>query len=103
MNQTAEKLHTEEVQRQQLSEEFEQVGSVTSAPLCVCLHRRVTKSKTLLYVFILQAQKIITELQAQLDLLNVSAESPQSDTEDVAQLKVCFQETCRIQLFIIAH
>lgn len=33
-----------------------------------------------------QAQKTITDLQAQLDLLNVSAESPESDTEDVAQL-----------------
>ncbi|XP_051274570.1 ribosome-binding protein 1a isoform X2 [Dicentrarchus labrax] len=53
LSQTAEKLHGEVAQRQQLSEEFE------------------------------QAQKTITELQAQL----VSAESPQADTEDVAQLK----------------
>lgn len=36
-----------------------------------------------------QAQKTITELQAHLDLLNGSAESPQADGEDVAQLKVC--------------
>lgn len=36
----------------------------------------------------LQAQKTITELQAQLDLLKDSAESPQADTEDLAQLKV---------------
>ncbi|XP_029305950.1 ribosome-binding protein 1a isoform X3 [Cottoperca gobio] len=55
-SQTTEKLHGEVAQRQQLSEEF------------------------------VQAQKTITELQAQLDLLNVSAESPQADTEDVAQL-----------------
>ncbi|XP_074502620.1 ribosome-binding protein 1a isoform X4 [Sebastes fasciatus] len=57
LSQTTEKLHGEAAQRQQLSEEFQ------------------------------QAQKTITELQAQLDLLNVSAESPQADTEDVAQLK----------------
>ncbi|XP_056291623.1 ribosome-binding protein 1a isoform X2 [Pseudoliparis swirei] len=56
-SQTTEKLHGEVAQRQQLSEEFE------------------------------QAQKTITELQAQLDLLNVSAESPQADTEDVPQLQ----------------
>lgn len=35
-----------------------------------------------------QAQKTVAELQAQLDLLKDSSESPQSDTEDVAQLKV---------------
>ncbi|XP_031735287.1 ribosome-binding protein 1a isoform X2 [Anarrhichthys ocellatus] len=57
LSQTTEKLHGEVAQRLQLSEEFE------------------------------QAQKIITELQAQLDLLNVSAGSPQADTEDVPQLK----------------
>ncbi|XP_078017102.1 ribosome-binding protein 1a isoform X6 [Epinephelus lanceolatus] len=57
LSQTTEKLHGEVAQRQQLSEEFE------------------------------QAQKTITELQAQLDLVKVSAESPQADTEDVAQLK----------------
>ncbi|TNN74367.1 Ribosome-binding protein 1 [Liparis tanakae] len=34
-----------------------------------------------------EAQKTITELQAQLDLLNVSAESQQADTEDVPQLQ----------------
>nr|XP_046258329.1 ribosome-binding protein 1a isoform X3 [Scatophagus argus] len=56
-SQMTEKLHGEVAQRQQLSEEFE------------------------------QAQRTITELQAQLDLLKVSAESPQADTEDVAQLK----------------
>ncbi|KAK5853814.1 hypothetical protein PBY51_014938 [Eleginops maclovinus] len=56
LSQTTEKLQEEGSQRQQLSEEFE------------------------------QAQKTITDLQAQLDLLNVSAESPQADTEDVAQL-----------------
>ncbi|XP_068581002.1 ribosome-binding protein 1a isoform X2 [Cebidichthys violaceus] len=57
LSQTTEKLHGEVAQRQQLSEEFE------------------------------QAQKTVTELQAQLDLLNVSAGSPQADTEDVPQLK----------------
>ncbi|XP_034407896.1 ribosome-binding protein 1a isoform X3 [Cyclopterus lumpus] len=57
LSQTTEKLHGEVAQRQQLSEEFE------------------------------QAQKTITELQAQLDLLNVSAGSPQADTEDVPQLQ----------------
>ncbi|XP_068424036.1 ribosome-binding protein 1a isoform X2 [Clinocottus analis] len=57
LGQTTEKLHGEVAQRQQLSEEFE------------------------------QAQKTITELQAQLDLLNVSAGSPQADTEDVPQLQ----------------
>ncbi|KAK9541743.1 hypothetical protein VZT92_001764 [Zoarces viviparus] len=57
LSQTTEKLHGEVAQRRQLSEEFE------------------------------QAQKTITELQAQLDLLNVSAGSPQADTEDVPQLK----------------
>ncbi|XP_078129983.1 ribosome-binding protein 1a isoform X4 [Sander vitreus] len=57
LSQTTEQLHGEVAQRQQLSEEFE------------------------------QAQKTITELQAQLDLVNVSAESPQAETEDVAQLK----------------
>ncbi|XP_039639681.1 ribosome-binding protein 1a isoform X4 [Perca fluviatilis] len=57
LSQTTEQLHWEVAQRQQLSEEFE------------------------------QAQKTITELQAQLDLVNVSAESPQAETEDVAQLK----------------
>lgn len=36
----------------------------------------------------LQAQRTVTELQAQLDLLKDSAEAPQADTEDVAQLKV---------------
>lgn len=36
-----------------------------------------------------QAQNTIAELQAQLDLLKDSAETPQSDSEDVAQLKVC--------------
>lgn len=35
-----------------------------------------------------QAQTTIGELKAQLDLLKASEESPQSDTEDVAQLKV---------------
>nr|XP_020456674.1 ribosome-binding protein 1 [Monopterus albus] len=57
LSQTTEKLHREAAQRQQFSEEFE------------------------------QAQKTITELQAQLDLLKDSAESPQSETEDVVQLK----------------
>ncbi|XP_041866329.1 ribosome-binding protein 1a isoform X3 [Melanotaenia boesemani] len=57
LSRTTEKLHGEAAQKQQLSEEFE------------------------------QAQKTVVELQAQLDLLKVSAESPQSDTEDVAQLK----------------
>uniref|UniRef100_A0A3Q0RDF9 Ribosome binding protein 1a n=1 Tax=Amphilophus citrinellus TaxID=61819 RepID=A0A3Q0RDF9_AMPCI len=42
-----------------------------------------------LFVVNFQAQKTVAELQAQLDLLKVSSESPQSDTEDVAQLKVC--------------
>lgn len=36
----------------------------------------------------LQAQRTVAELQAQLDLLKDSAEAPQADTEDVAQLKV---------------
>uniref|UniRef100_A0A672JKZ3 Ribosome binding protein 1 n=1 Tax=Salarias fasciatus TaxID=181472 RepID=A0A672JKZ3_SALFA len=57
LSQTTEKLHEEAASRQQLSEEFE------------------------------QAQKTVAELQAQLDLLKVSAESAQSETEDVAQLK----------------
>lgn len=57
LSQTTEKLHGEADQRQQLSEEFE------------------------------QAQTTITELQAQLDLLKDSAESPQGDTEDSSQLK----------------
>lgn len=57
LSQTTEKLHREETQRQQLMEEFE------------------------------QARKTMGELQAQLDLLKVSADAPQSDTEDVAQLK----------------
>ncbi|KAM8859931.1 ribosome-binding protein 1a isoform 2-T2 [Spinachia spinachia] len=57
LSQTTEKLHGEVAQRQQLSGEFE------------------------------QAQKTVTELQAQLDLLNVSTESPQSAAEDVPQLK----------------
>ncbi|XP_070771884.1 ribosome-binding protein 1a [Enoplosus armatus] len=56
LSQTTEKLQEEVAQRQQLLEECE------------------------------QAQKTITELQAQLDLLKVSAESPQAE-EDVAQLK----------------
>ncbi|XP_038162814.1 ribosome-binding protein 1a isoform X1 [Cyprinodon tularosa] len=51
------KLHGEETLRQQLSEEFE------------------------------QAQKTVGELQAQLDLLKASSDAPQSDTEDLAQLK----------------
>ncbi|KAM6922385.1 ribosome-binding protein 1a isoform 2-T2 [Lycodopsis pacificus] len=62
LSQTTEKLHGEVAQRLQLSEEFE------------------------------QAQKTITELQAQLDLLNVSAGSPQADTEDVPQLKERLQK-----------
>lgn len=49
--------------------------------------------KTMMYVVNPQAQKTITELQAHLDLLKGSAESPQTDTEDVAQLKVCKQVT----------
>lgn len=57
LSQTTGKLHVEATQRQHLLEEFE------------------------------QAQKTVAELQAQLDLLKDSAESPQSDTEDVAQLK----------------
>ncbi|XP_005749381.1 ribosome-binding protein 1a isoform X2 [Pundamilia nyererei] len=57
LSQTAEKLHGEATHRQQLSEEYE------------------------------KAQKTVAELQAQLDLLKDSSESPQSDTEDVAQLK----------------
>ncbi|KAE8280467.1 Ribosome-binding protein 1 Ribosome receptor protein [Larimichthys crocea] len=57
LSQTNEKLHREVAQRQQLLEEFE------------------------------QAQKTITDLQAQLDLLSVPAESPQADIEDVAQIK----------------
>ncbi|XP_032397986.1 ribosome-binding protein 1a isoform X3 [Etheostoma spectabile] len=57
LSQTTEKLHGEVAQRQQLSGEFE------------------------------QAQKTITELQTQLELVNASAESPQAETEDVAQLK----------------
>uniref|UniRef100_A0A1A7XC55 Ribosome binding protein 1 homolog a (Dog) n=3 Tax=Iconisemion striatum TaxID=60296 RepID=A0A1A7XC55_9TELE len=57
LSRRTEKLQEEATWRQQLSEEFE------------------------------QAQKTVSELQAQLDLLKVSAESPQSDTEDVAQLK----------------
>ncbi|XP_034753346.1 ribosome-binding protein 1a isoform X3 [Etheostoma cragini] len=57
LSQTTEKLHGEVAQRQQLSQEFE------------------------------QAQKTITELQTQLELVNASAESPQAETEDVAQLK----------------
>ncbi|XP_061766533.1 ribosome-binding protein 1a isoform X2 [Nerophis ophidion] len=36
---------------------------------------------------LLKAQATITELQAQLDLLKVSAESPEGNTEDVVQLK----------------
>lgn len=35
-----------------------------------------------------QAQRTVTELQAQLDLLKDSTEALQADTEDVAQLKV---------------
>ncbi|XP_054655295.1 ribosome-binding protein 1a isoform X1 [Dunckerocampus dactyliophorus] len=57
LDQTTEKLEGEATERQKLSEEFE------------------------------QAQATITELQAQLDLLKASAESPQGDAEDVAQLK----------------
>ncbi|KAM9804227.1 ribosome-binding protein 1a [Neosynchiropus ocellatus] len=57
LNQTSEKMHGEAGQRMKLSEELE------------------------------QAQTTISELQAQLDLLKVSTESPQGDTEDVAQLK----------------
>ncbi|KAM3863035.1 ribosome-binding protein 1a [Diretmus argenteus] len=57
LSQTTEKLHGEEAQRQQLSEEFE------------------------------QAQKTVSELEAQLDLLRAAGDSPQADTEDVAQLK----------------
>ncbi|XP_059215459.1 ribosome-binding protein 1a isoform X4 [Centropristis striata] len=57
LSQTTEKLHGEVAQRQLLSQEFE------------------------------QAQETIRELQAQLDLLKVSSESPQVETEDVGQLK----------------
>lgn len=39
-------------------------------------------------VFFVQAQRTVTELQAQLDLLKDSTEAPAADTEDVAQLKV---------------
>ncbi|XP_038592810.1 ribosome-binding protein 1a isoform X3 [Micropterus salmoides] len=56
LSHTTEKLHEEVAQRQQLLEECE------------------------------QAQKTISELQSQLDLLKVSAESPQNE-DDVAQLK----------------
>ncbi|XP_071250048.1 ribosome-binding protein 1-like isoform X9 [Salvelinus alpinus] len=39
-----------------------------------------------------QAQKTVAELQAQLDLLKEAGDSPQADTEDVAQLKVHLQK-----------
>lgn len=41
-----------------------------------------------------QAQRTVTELQAQLDLLKDSTEAPAADTEDVAQLKVRQSVTC---------
>lgn len=41
---------------------------------------------------VVQAQKTVTELQAQLDLLKEAAESQQAETEDVAQLKVQCQQ-----------
>ncbi|XP_064789718.1 ribosome-binding protein 1-like isoform X1 [Oncorhynchus masou masou] len=39
-----------------------------------------------------QAQKTVAELQAQLDLLKEAGDSPQADTEDVAQLKERLQK-----------
>ncbi|XP_076141588.1 ribosome-binding protein 1a isoform X3 [Alosa pseudoharengus] len=54
---TVERLHGEEGQRLQMSEEFE------------------------------QAQRTVMELQSQLDLLKAAGDAPASDTEDVVELK----------------
>ncbi|XP_048125425.1 ribosome-binding protein 1a isoform X3 [Alosa alosa] len=54
---TVERLHGEEGQRLQMSEEFE------------------------------QAQRTVMELQSQLDLLKAAGDTPASDTEDVVELK----------------
>uniref|UniRef100_W5NF98 Ribosome binding protein 1b n=1 Tax=Lepisosteus oculatus TaxID=7918 RepID=W5NF98_LEPOC len=57
LTQTIENLESEQALRQQLSEEFE------------------------------QAQKSVSDLQAELDALKVAGEAPVSDTDDVVQLK----------------
>ena len=96
LSQTTEKLLGEVAQRQQLSEEFEQVVAVFFVLSCLTRGGRGTSKLSVDNITLcvcvcavnLQAQKTVTELQAQLDLLKDSAESPQADTEDVAQLKV---------------
>lgn len=61
-------------------------------PLCAC-------------GFFFQAQRTVTELQAQLDLLKDSTEAPTADTEDVTQLKVRQSVTCancnKLSLFVL--
>lgn len=96
LSQKTENLHREVAQKQQLSEEFEQVATIISALILFfkfLSQQRVTINSQWLmavcaYAVNLQAQRTVTELQAQLDLLKDSAEAPQADTEDVAQLKV---------------
>ncbi|XP_061914446.1 ribosome-binding protein 1a isoform X2 [Entelurus aequoreus] len=68
-----------------IAEEMEQLKlqlSVTQSQLGLA-HKEAQAHKEEL----LKAQATITELQAQLDLLKVSAESPEGNTEDVVQLK----------------
>lgn len=69
------------------------VGGVPAGSgLCWCTVQGHWVGKSLKNTFlflVFQAQKTVADLQAQLDLLKVSAESPQPDSEDVAQLKVC--------------
>lgn len=89
LSQTTEKLHGEMAQRQQLSEEIEQVAAIIDALFYILVTPETNKlsvdNVVCLCVVNFQAQMTITELEAQLNLLK---ESPQADTEDVAQLKV---------------
>lgn len=98
LSQKTENLHREVAQKQQLSEEFEQVSLVHFffpflfffSLVTAGSDNKLTVDKTSVCACVvnLQAQRTVTELQAQLDLLKDSAEAPQADTEDVAQLKV---------------
>lgn len=64
-------------------------GIFSWADLCKDkLYKQAVGNIFVQFAVLSQAQKTVSELQAQLDLLKTAGDSPQADTEDVAQLKV---------------
>lgn len=91
-------MHREAAQKQQLTEEFEQVAVAvcfSSLDNISAMDQRPTSLCACVGLFFSpQAQRTVADLQAQLDLLKDSTEAQPADTEDVAQLKVRQSVTC---------